>query len=71
MCGHRLGTDQQETVVVASCPEDCQAFELEVSGDPDAIDELVETALSAYDNCAECGGSFSWVRQDEQKEVLE
>lgn len=71
MSNHRHSTDQQETTVVASCPEDCQGFELDVSGDPEAIDELVEKVLSAYDDCAECGGSFSWVRKDEPSEVLE
>jgi len=71
MPSHRHGTDREETVVIASCPEDCQSFELEVTGDPDAIDTLVETALSAYDECAKCGGSFGWVRKDEPKEMLD
>lgn len=71
MGDHRHATDQQQTFLLASCPEDCQQFEFETSGDPDAIDELVATVLEAYDECPECGGEFSYVRRDEPLEVLD
>lgn len=71
MSGHRLGTDRQQTVVVAGCPNDCQAFELETTGDPDAIDDLVEEVEEAFGECSACGGSIGFLRKDEPKEELE
>lgn len=71
MSEHRLGTDRQETVVVGGCPEGCQAFEVETTGDPDAIDTLVEEIEENYGACSKCGGEMGLLRRDEPKEELE
>lgn len=68
---YRHGTDRQETVAVAGCPNGCQTLELETTGDPDAIEELLDIVKEAFGECEECGAEFGLVRQDEQKEVLD
>ena len=71
MSGHRHATDRKETVVVAGCPNGCQAFELESSGENEAVDELVETVKEAFGECSDCGEDIGFIRKEEPKEVLE
>jgi len=68
---HRLDTDKKKTTVVAGCPNGCQQWEIESSGDPDAVDDLIEKVNGAFDECLECGEPMGHIRQDEPKEVLD
>jgi hypothetical protein len=71
MTRHRHSTDRQETVVIGGCPEGCQEFELESTGDPAAVQTLVESCKSAYGTCSQCGSEIGFLRKDEPKEVLD
>lgn len=68
---YRHSTDEQKTVVVAGCPNGCQAYELESSGEAGAVDDLVETVESAFGECSDCGEGMSLVRKDEPVEVID
>jgi len=71
MSGHRHATDRKETVVVAGCPNGCQAFELESEGQNDAVSELIETVKSTFGECSDCGESIGFLRKEKPSEVLE
>lgn len=71
MSDHRIPTNRKKTTVIAGCPNGCQEWEIESEGDADAVDELIEQVNDAFDECKECGESMSYLRQDEQTEMLE
>lgn len=71
MSGYRHATDRKETVVVAGCPNGCQAFELESEGETDAVDELVETVKEAFGECSDCGEEIGFLRKEDPSEVLD
>lgn len=67
----RLDTDKQRTIVVAGCPNGCQQWELETTGDPDAVDQLVDRVNAEFGECRTCGASMGSLRKDDQQEVLD
>lgn len=71
MSDYRHATDRIETTVVAGCPNGCQVWDLDASGDVEWMDELVDKLTEQFDECPDCGEPIRAIRRDEPKETLD
>ncbi len=59
------------TVVIGSCPNGCQGFEMETEGPDSNVDAYIERLKETFGECSDCGADIGFLRQDEQSEVLD
>ena len=67
----RHQTDRKRVTVQCGCPNGCQSFDLESSGNADSVESLVEDVTDAFDECRTCGEPMGVLRTEEPVEVLE
>jgi len=70
--GHRVPTDRKQALLIGTCGNDCTGVELEVEGQDESVDQLIEKVKTVYSRtCEDCGCGLSWMMKEEPVKRLD